>query len=69
MNMFFKKFDKGDKGYIESTQIASILKIMGVQFNTAQLRQLITEFDDDGEFSNYFYSNPTAYCRQRYVRV
>jgi Ca2+-binding EF-hand superfamily protein len=46
--VFFDKFDKEKKGYIEATVIASILKIMGVQFNTATLRQLITEFDEDG---------------------
>ena len=29
--------------------MASILKTMGVQFNTQTLRELIKEFDEDGE--------------------
>ena len=65
LKIFFDKFDKEKKGYIEATQvmltcgfcwrgtqfvqIASILKTMGVQFNTQVLRDLIKEFDEDGE--------------------
>ena len=48
LKIFFDKFDKEKKGYIEATQVASILKTMGVQFNTQTLRELIKEFDEDG---------------------
>jgi len=48
LQVFFDKFDKEKKGYIEATNIASILKTMGVEFNTAKLRQLIQDFDAEG---------------------
>jgi len=48
MRSFFDKFDKEKQGWIPATSVATILKTMGVQFNTATLRQLITEFDEDG---------------------
>jgi Ca2+-binding EF-hand superfamily protein len=48
LRVFFDKFDKEKQGFIPATSVATILKTMGVTFNTQTLRELITEFDEDG---------------------
>lgn len=42
-------FDKEKKGFIHTAQVGQILRTMGQAFEDRDLKQLIKEFDTDGE--------------------
>jgi len=44
----FDSFDPEKKGSINSEMVGTILRLMGQQFNTQTLRELIEEVDEDG---------------------
>jgi len=44
----FQSFDRDKKGSISSDTVGTILKLMGQQFNTQTLKELIDEVDEDG---------------------
>ena len=43
------RFDKEQKGFIRANQVGQILRTMGQAFEERDLKQLIKEFDSDGE--------------------
>lgn len=53
---YFNMFDKEKKGFIHTAQVGQILRTMGQAFEDRDLKQLIKEFDSDGDFVYYVYS-------------
>ena len=59
INKLNSVLDKEQKGYIRATQVGQILRTMGQAFEERDLKQLIKEFDSDGNCIEKLTSKPS----------